>query len=215
MLLATFFIFCACWLHVRAEIVSTKYGDIEGLVTLYPNASGPFKSVSKFLGVPFAAPPTGELRFKAPQPPKEWKPKVYSAKTHGSVCLQPRLFENFIEPGKFHFQRKTKQYWLFRWKYCILLSISFTFSILADIRSGTALKVQSKPSTKVMRLERHVFGLTVHNLLRHLVFYHGFSSISPWVQELWSNYSENVVAFFVDVLVDCVRYFKICNTKHF
>ncbi|CAH3129314.1 unnamed protein product [Porites lobata] len=98
MLLATFFIFCACWLHVRAEIVSTKYGDIEGLVTLYPNASGPFKSVSKFLGVPFSAPPTGELRFKAPQPPREWKPKVYSAKTHGSVCLQFKLSENVIKP---------------------------------------------------------------------------------------------------------------------
>ena len=98
MLLATLFIFCACWLDVRAEIVSTKYGDIEGLVTLYPNASGPFKSVSKFLGVPFAAPPTGELRFKAPQPPREWKPKVYSAKTHGSVCLQFKLSENIIKP---------------------------------------------------------------------------------------------------------------------
>ena len=97
MLLATLFIFCACWHHVRAEKVSTKYGDIEGLVTLYPNASGTFKSVSKFLGVPFAAPPTGELRFKAPQPPKEWKPTVYSAKIHGSICLQPKLYENFIK----------------------------------------------------------------------------------------------------------------------
>ena len=86
--------------------MSTKYGDIEGLVTSYRNASGPFKSVSKFLvGVPFAAPPTGELRFKAPKPQKEWKQNVYSAKTHGSVCLQPKLLENFIEPGKFHFQR--------------------------------------------------------------------------------------------------------------
>ena len=103
MLLATFFIFCACWLHVRTETVSTKYGDIDGLVTSYSNASGPFKSVSKFfVGVPFAAPATGELRVKSPKPPKEWKPKVYSAKTHGSVCLQPKLFENFIEPGKFH-----------------------------------------------------------------------------------------------------------------
>ena len=83
MLLATLFLFCACWLHVRAETVSTKCGDIDGLVTSYPNASGPFKSVSKFLvGVPFAAPATSELRFKAPKPPKEWKPKVYSAKTH-------------------------------------------------------------------------------------------------------------------------------------
>ena len=78
--------------------MSTKYGDVEGLVTSYPNASGLFKSVSKFLGVPFAAPPTGELRFKAPKPPKEWKPNVYSAKTHGSVCLQSKLSENFIKP---------------------------------------------------------------------------------------------------------------------
>ena len=85
--------------------MSTKYGDIDDLVTSYPNASGPFKSVCKFLvGVPFAAPPTGELRLKAPKPQKEWKPKVYSAKTHGSVCLQSKLFETFIEPGKFHFQ---------------------------------------------------------------------------------------------------------------
>ena len=83
--------------------MSTRYGDIEGFVTIYPNASGRFKSVSKFLGVPFSAPPTGELRFKASQPPKEWKPKVYSAKTHGSVCLQPKLFENLIEPFSSNF----------------------------------------------------------------------------------------------------------------
>ena len=98
MLSATLFIFCVSWLHVRAETVSTRYGDIEGLVTSYPNASGPFKSVSKFLGVPFAAPPTGELRFKAPQPPKAWKPKVHSAKTHGSICLQSKLIELFFKP---------------------------------------------------------------------------------------------------------------------
>ena len=90
MQLAKIFLFCACWLHVRAETVSTKYGDIEGLVTLYPNASGTFKSVSKFLGVPFATPPTGKLRFKAPQPPKSWKPIVYSAKTHRAICVQSK-----------------------------------------------------------------------------------------------------------------------------
>ena len=98
MLLATLFICCASWLRVRPETVSTRYGNIEGLVTLYPNASGPFKSVNKFLGVPFAAPPTGELRFKAPQPPKAWKPKVHSAKTHGSICLQSKFIELFFKP---------------------------------------------------------------------------------------------------------------------
>ena len=78
---------------VTPEIVSTKYGDIEGLVTSYVNASGPFKSVSKFLGVPFAAPPIGELRFKAPEPPKEWKPNVLQAKRHGDLCWQGKMLE--------------------------------------------------------------------------------------------------------------------------
>ena len=78
---------------VTSEIVSTKYGDIEGLLTSYPSAAGPFKSVSKFLGVPFAAPPIGELRLKAPEPPKEWKPKVLQTKKHGNVCWQGNMFE--------------------------------------------------------------------------------------------------------------------------
>ena len=73
-------------------VVSTKYGNIEGLTTAYLNASGPYKSVSKFLGVRFAAPPIGELRFKAPQPPNEWKPKVRQAKEHGNICWQPTYF---------------------------------------------------------------------------------------------------------------------------
>ena len=88
-----FSVICAFLPLVTSEIVSTKYGDIEGLVTLYPNASGPFKSVSKFLGVPFATPPIGELRFKAPEPPKEWKPNVLETKKHGDVCWQGSVLE--------------------------------------------------------------------------------------------------------------------------
>ena len=90
---STLFIFCALFPLVSSVIVSTKYGSIEGLMASYPNVPAPYKSVSKFLGVPFAAPPIGQLRFKAPQPPNEWKPKVRQAKKHGNVCLQPRTFE--------------------------------------------------------------------------------------------------------------------------
>ena len=88
-----FSVICAFLPLVKSEVVSTKYGDIEGLVTLYPNASSPFKSVSKFLGVPFAAPPVRELRLKAPEPPKEWKPKVLQAKKHGDLCWQGKMLE--------------------------------------------------------------------------------------------------------------------------
>ena len=96
MLLTTFLIFCAYLPLVPSVIVSTKYGMIEGLTVSYPNASGNIKSVSKFLGVPYAAPPIGELRFKAPKPPQEWKPNTRPAKTHGKICWQSDFFEDFI-----------------------------------------------------------------------------------------------------------------------
>lgn len=82
--------------QIKSTIVSTKYGDVEGVVSFYPNASGPFKSVSKFLGVPFAAPPTGNLKFKPPQPPQQWKPNVRQAKQYGNICWQDNSHEVFI-----------------------------------------------------------------------------------------------------------------------
>ena len=86
-------LFSTLLLLVTSEIVSTKYGDIEGLLISYPNASGPYKSISKFLGIPFAAPPIGELRLKAPEPPKAWKPNVLQATKHGDPCWQGKMME--------------------------------------------------------------------------------------------------------------------------
>ena len=73
-------------------------------MTSYPNASGPFQSVSKFLvGVPFAAPPTGELRFKAPKPQKEWKQNVYSAKPMGASAYSPNVSKTLSSLANFTF----------------------------------------------------------------------------------------------------------------
>ena len=86
------------WLPAVSSVtVSTRYGDIEGLVTSYPSAPGPCKSVSEFLRVPFAAPPIGELRLKAPEPPKEWKPNVLQANKHENVCWQLEHRVQFIK----------------------------------------------------------------------------------------------------------------------
>ena len=90
-------IFCVLLPLIKTVRVSTKYGEIEGLVTAYPSASGPFKSVSKFLGVPFATPPSGRLRLKPPQPPVTWKPKVLNATKNGNICWQRKMFELYIK----------------------------------------------------------------------------------------------------------------------
>ena len=48
-------------------------------------------SVRMFKGVPFAAPPVGDLRWKAPQPAPKWS-GVRAADKFGSACLQTDVF---------------------------------------------------------------------------------------------------------------------------
>jgi para-nitrobenzyl esterase len=56
--------------------------------------------VRTFLGVPYAAPPVGPLRWKAPQPAEKWK-GVREATSFGSRCMQPNIYQDmrFRDPG--------------------------------------------------------------------------------------------------------------------
>jgi para-nitrobenzyl esterase len=47
--------------------------------------------IASFKGIPFAAPPVGELRWRAPQPLKAWS-GVKPAATYGPSCVQDALF---------------------------------------------------------------------------------------------------------------------------
>jgi len=62
-----------------SDPVKTSAGKISGVTV----ASG----VRAFKGIPFAAPPVGDLRWKQPQPPLPWK-DVRKADTFGNVCVQ-------------------------------------------------------------------------------------------------------------------------------
>jgi para-nitrobenzyl esterase len=62
--------------------VKTENGILEGI-----NSSG----VKVFKGIPFAAPPVGELRWKEPQPVKSWE-GVRKADSFGSVAMQTNVF---------------------------------------------------------------------------------------------------------------------------
>jgi para-nitrobenzyl esterase len=42
----------------------------------------------EFLGVPYAAPPVGALRWRAPQSADAWWPKTLDATTYGHACPQ-------------------------------------------------------------------------------------------------------------------------------
>src|SRR5882757_10440315 len=51
--------------------------------------------VRAFQGIPYAAPPVGELRWKAPQPVAAWKGTL-NATTYGHHCAQHHVFADMI-----------------------------------------------------------------------------------------------------------------------
>lgn len=66
-------------------VVTTAYGKLRGIKKELNNEIlGP---VVQFLGVPYAAPPTGERRFQPPEPPATW-PDVRNATHFAPVCPQ-------------------------------------------------------------------------------------------------------------------------------
>jgi len=54
------------------------------------------QSVRIFKGIPFAAPPLGDLRWKSPQPVKPWS-GVRAADKFGSACMQTDVFGDILQ----------------------------------------------------------------------------------------------------------------------
>ncbi len=61
----------------RSNIVLTRYGALAGTGS----------AVRVFKGIPYAAPPVGDLRWRPPQPPAKWN-GVRAADSFGPGCPQ-------------------------------------------------------------------------------------------------------------------------------
>lgn len=62
--------------------IKTKNGRVKG--KLLSTKDG---QVRAFLGIPYAKPPVGKLRFRAPQPAQRWR-GVKDATKYGNSCYQ-------------------------------------------------------------------------------------------------------------------------------
>ncbi|XP_054026174.1 fatty acyl-CoA hydrolase precursor, medium chain-like [Dryobates pubescens] len=72
--------------------VETKHGRVRGYQFHVDAAE---KSVNVFLGLPFAKPPVGPLRFSEPQPPEPWK-GVRDATSYPPMCLQDKVKGQYL-----------------------------------------------------------------------------------------------------------------------
>jgi para-nitrobenzyl esterase len=75
---------------VRADSLTVK--TVQGKVTGKTINDGKVKA---FLGLPYAAPPVGDLRWKAPQPPAIWKSERDATK-YGAHCAQGHVFADMV-----------------------------------------------------------------------------------------------------------------------
>lgn len=63
--------------------VKTKMGHVRGIVEDVDGVQ-----VEQFLGIPYAEPPTGPLRFRKPVPARSWSPMTLDALQFGNPCAQ-------------------------------------------------------------------------------------------------------------------------------
>src|SRR3954471_8965774 len=80
---------------------SSKHPPAESRV--FPTSDGPVRGfvkdgVWRFLGIPYAAPPVGELRWRPPQPHARWRTPL-SAVAFGNTCAQINTLGVFAAPS--------------------------------------------------------------------------------------------------------------------
>ena len=75
---------CVNYISGQDPIVQTANGQVQGIETTESFAGGTFQ-LTRFLGVPYAKPPVGSLRFMNPTPADPWQ-GILNATQAGASC---------------------------------------------------------------------------------------------------------------------------------
>lgn len=81
----------------RAPAVETKAGAVVGKIESLPLGKAAFE----YLGIPYAEPPVGDLRFTPPKPARPWS-GIRDAMSYGKACPKPSfpMPISGFEPGQ-------------------------------------------------------------------------------------------------------------------
>jgi para-nitrobenzyl esterase len=83
------------FLMILAGASGLASGQVRIDTGLVEGMQNPTSKVWSFLGIPFAAPPVGALRWKAPQPAASWT-GVRKATEFGARCMQGRIYSDMV-----------------------------------------------------------------------------------------------------------------------
>lgn len=113
--------------HLSTRVVNTRYGTVRGFISTLSNRQ--LQPVEVFLGVPYAGPPIGSLRFMPPVTSPYWSGIKITDK-FGSVC--PQKYPNISNEtealkrmplGRYKYLQKLYPYFINQSEDCLYLNI--------------------------------------------------------------------------------------------
>jgi para-nitrobenzyl esterase len=116
--------FSSAWAQVQ---VKTSSGTLEGTAE---------KGTTAFKGAPFAAPPIGELRWRAPQPPPAWD-GVRKADKFSASCMQFKAGERLPWTKEFMVQNDTSEDCLYLNIWTPRVDASANLPVIVYIHGGS------------------------------------------------------------------------------
>lgn len=101
--------------------IMLKQGVLQGVI-VEPKVNRALSSVEQYLGIPYAAPPVGELRFMPPGSAPSWF-GVKFADSFGPVCPQKFPDTNAMSPERRDYFKRLVQFLLNQSEDCLYLNI--------------------------------------------------------------------------------------------
>ena len=118
---------CSAQPALSARLVKCKQGSVKGVLVVPANRE--LQPVEAFLGIPYASPPVGALRFMPPVSPLPWN-GVRTMDKYGPACPQTladisneREALRFVTRGRLQYLRRLLPYLRNQSEDCLYLNI--------------------------------------------------------------------------------------------